>query len=107
MSPWGLARIEVIAAKEYIESELLCGVPMKQIHDALTQSGRVTVTYNSFRRQIQPIRDKLKMTSGDHANHATLRTSGQEIKPIPQPKADRKSSARFQFNPSCKPDDFF
>ena len=96
MTPWGLARIEVIAAKEDIESELKRGVPMKQIHDALTQSGRVTVTYNSFRRQIKSIRDKLKMMP-----------IHQEIKRAPQPKTDSKPSTGFQFDPSCKADDFF
>ncbi|MBL4747903.1 MAG: hypothetical protein JKY17_03740 [Magnetovibrio sp.] len=96
MASWGLARIEVIAAKEDIESELRRGVPMKQIHHALLKSGRVTVTYNSFRRQIKSIRDKLKMMPVH-----------QNIKQVPQLKTDRKPPAGFQFDPSCKADDFF
>ena len=96
MTSWGRARIEVIAAKEDIESELQRGVPMKQIHEALLKSGRVTVTYNSFRRQIKSIRDKLKMMPVH-----------QEIKQVSQPKTDGKPPAGFQFDPSCKADDFF
>ncbi|MBL4940031.1 MAG: hypothetical protein COB46_07750 [Rhodospirillaceae bacterium] len=111
MTLWGLARIEVIAAKEDIESELRCGVPMKQIHDALLKSGRVTVTYNSFRRQLQPIRDKLKMMSGDinsvHVKNTTQSSIAQDSKQTTQPKTDSKPLVGFQFDPSCKADDFF
>ena len=50
--------VEVIASNEHIASELQRGVPVTQIHDALLQSGRVSVTDNSLRRQVQFIRDE-------------------------------------------------
>ncbi len=104
MTPWGLARIEVIAAREDIEDELRRGVPMKRIHDALAQSGRVTVTYNSFRRQIQSIRDMIKSDYAKCAQDRSVKPASQQVS---LPKTDDRPSGEFQFNPSCKADDFF
>jgi len=111
MTPWGLARVEVIASKEHIASELQRGVPVKQIHDALLQSGRVSVTYNSFRRHIQSIRDELKKMSVDmkpeHANRVLSPPAKQVKRQMPPPKSDSKSTGGFRFDPSCKAEDFF
>lgn len=111
MTPWGLARVEVIASKEHIACELQRGVPVKQIHDALVSAGRVSVTYNSFRRQIQHIRDELKIMSvdikPDHAKRAPSSPAEQERRQMLSPKSDNKPSGSFRFDPSCKAEDFF
>lgn len=109
MTTWGQARIEVIASKEHIIHELQRGVPMKQIHDALVQSGHVSVTYNSFRRQIQFIRDELK--EGLVAAAQNLAKPGAVQKVSPQPsanaRADSKPKGGFEFNPMPNADDYF
>jgi len=87
-----------------------------QASSRLTRIARLTPrtradTYNSFRRQLQPIRDKLKMMSGDinsvHVKNATQSSIAQDSKQTTQPKTDSKLPAGFQFDPSCKADDFF
>lgn len=111
MTPWGLARIEIIASKEHITSELQRGVPMKQIHDALVSAGRVTVTYNSFRRQIQTIRDELKTQSVDmqlgHSKRAPNSSAKAVTRQMPPAKLGSKAADGFHFDPSCKAEDFF
>jgi len=111
MTPWGLARVEVIASKEHIASELQRGVPVKQIYDALVSVDRVSVTYNSFRRQIQPIRDGLTALSVDKKLASTKRAPHSLDEPvkkqIPPPKPDSKPVRSFRFDPSCKAEDFF
>ena len=111
MTPWGLARIEVIASKEHITRELQRGVPMKQIHEALVGSGRVSVTYNSFRRQIQPLRDRIKTLSVDTPPGPVDPAPASPPKPVktqgPPRKSDREPPSGFRFDPSCKADDFF
>ncbi len=112
MTPWGLAIIEIIAARDDIFQELQRGVPMKQIHDALVHAGRVTVTYNSFRRQIKPIRDEIKSTL---VNRTSMNTGPGTVgrKPVVQVQPARRShssnkpSGKFQFDPSRKTEDFF
>jgi len=112
MTPWGLARVEVIASKEHIASELQRGVPVKQIHDALVSAGRVSVTYNSFRRQIQAVRDELetlpavtKPENSWRARHSPARQPTAEKTP-PQ-KSEARPGRDFRFDPSCKAEDFF
>jgi len=111
MTPWGLARIEVIVSKEHIASELQRGVPMKQIHDALVRTGHVTVTYNSFRRQIQPIRDELKTIpvtiQPDYPKRAQPSPAQNVKRHMPPPKLESNPTGDFRFDPSCKAEDFF
>lgn len=111
MTSWGLARIEVIASKEHIVCELQRGVPMKQIHDALVRTGRVTVTYNSFRRQIQPIRDELKTMSidvnQDYGKRVPSSPANQAKTRMPPSKSDSEPTGGFRYDPSCKAEDFF
>ncbi len=111
MTPWGLARIEVIASKEHIAHELQRGVPVKQIHDALVNAGRVSVTYNSFRRQIRSIRDELNAMPVDITPHRPRRAPStpakQDAKQVPPPKTTHKSSGGFVFDPSAKAEDYF
>ncbi len=84
---------------------------MKQIHDALVRSGRMTVTYNSFRRQLQPIREALKPISWDikpdDAKHTPPLPTQRVKKPMPPHQSDSKPTGRFHYDPSCKVEDFF
>lgn len=111
MTPWGLARVEVIASKEHIAAELQRGVPVKQIHDALVDAGRVSVTYNSFRRQIQSVRNELDTMSviinPEHTKRVSSSTAKQVKKQIPPPRPESKPTGGFRFDPSCKAEDFF
>lgn len=112
MTTWGQARIEVIASKEHIVHELQRGVPMKQIHDALVQSGRVSVTYNSFRRQIKFIRDELKESLVATAPHLIKSRPTEAVRkatphPSTTPMADSKPKGGFEFNPLPNADDYF
>lgn len=111
MTPWGLARVEVIVSKKHIASELKRGVPVKQIHGALVCSGRVSVTYNSFRRQIISIRDELNtvVTNSGPVDIQTVSSNAnkQKRKQVPIVKNDDKPSEEFVFDPSCKAEDFF
>ena len=112
MTTWGQARIEVIASKEHIVHELQRGVPMKQIHDALAQSGRVSVTYNSFRRQIQFIRDELKDGLLAAAPPLTKPRPTEAVQkasfhPSTTPMAASKPKRGFEFNPLPNADEYF
>jgi len=111
MTPWGLARVEIIASKEHIARELQRGVPVKQIHDALVSAGRVSVTYNSFRRQIQSVRDELDTIpidiKPDHAKHVPSSLAKPLKKQLPPPRPESNPVSGFCFDPSCKAEDFF
>lgn len=112
MTTWGQARIEVIASKEHIAHELQRGVPMKQIHDALVQSGRVSVTYNSFRRQIKFIRDELKEGLVAAVPHLSKPKPTGPVKKGPsQPSANAMAGSQpkggFEFNPLPNAEDYF
>lgn len=107
MTPWGLARIEVIASKEHIASELQRGVPVKQIHDALVGTGQVSVTYNSFRRQIRSIRDELNAMPVDITPPRPRHAPRTSAKQDPPPKITHESSSGFAFDPLAKAEDYF
>lgn len=112
MTPWGLARVEVIASKEHIASELQRGVPVKQIHDALVSAGRVSVTYNSFRRQIQHIRDEIRMLPiGGGLPPPRTKSNTPARKDTPDTSTttstSQKASGGFVFDPTVKADDYF
>jgi len=52
MTEWGQGRIEVIALRDEILEQLSCSVPIKRMYRHYVEDGKVSVTYNSFRRQI-------------------------------------------------------
>ncbi len=115
MSTWGRARIEVIAMRDHILHELRRGVPMKQIFDALASAGQVTVTYNSFRRQLQALREEA-LTPGEPQPTArkpykpsgrSRTTSSAHDALAPQSKTDHKAEGGFIFDPARKAEDFF
>ena len=115
MSTWGRARIEVIVMRDHILHELRRGVPMKQIFDGLASGGQVTVTYNSFRRQLQALREEA-LTPGEPQLTARKpykpagsprATSSASDATAPQSKADHKTEGGFIFDPAHKADDFF
>gem|GEM_PF-2134089 len=115
MSTWGRARIEVIAMRDHILHELRRGVPMKQIFDGLASGGQVTVTYNSFRRQIQALREEAltstepQLTARNPYKPAgSPRTaSSTNDASAPQSQTDHKAEGGFIFDPSRNADDFF
>ena len=115
MSTWGRARIEVIAMRDHILRELRRGVPMRQIFDGLASGGQVTVTYNSFRRQLQALREEALTPAEPQltarkphkpAGSSRAASSANDSSP-PQSKADHKAEGGFIFDPSRNADDFF
>lgn len=115
MSTWGRARIEVIAMRDHILHELRRGVPMKQIFDGLASGGQVTVTYNSFRRQLQALREEAltpvapQLTARKPYKPAgSPRTaSSANDASAPQSQTDRKAEGGFIFDPARDAEDFF
>ena len=115
MSTWGRARIEVIAMRDHILHELRRGVPMKQIFDGLASGGQVTVTYNSFRRQLQALREEA-LTPGEPqptarkphipAGSPRMATSAN-CTSSPQSQTDHKDEGGFIFDPARNAEDFF
>ncbi len=103
MSRWGQARVEVLAHHQEIKDELARGVPVKQVYDVLLKSGRVTVTYNGFRRQVQSIRDDLL-----RAPVAAPETSSVIVRPTERSNPpEGKPKSGFVFDPTSKIEDFF
>lgn len=127
MARWGQARVETIAFYQEIKSELARGVPVKQVYQALVERGHVTVTYNSFRRQVQAVRNEININPIEQL--ATLNTFEEEQADIPSKKkniiqidpppshlnslssssTERNDEPKqgFKFNPVSKVEDFF
>ncbi len=59
MTLWGQAKIEILVIQDEIKSELRRGIPMKRIYNALVDAKQITVSYNSFRRQIIAFRQEI------------------------------------------------
>ncbi|NQV46347.1 MAG: hypothetical protein HQ504_01045 [Rhodospirillaceae bacterium] len=113
MARWGQARVEVLALRQEIKDELIRGVPVKQIYDMLVERGYITVTYNGFRRQVQPIRDDLRRAPVEvSAPPNTLAKAPTEtsVSPLPSERPELvkgKPKKGFAFNPVSKAEDFF
>lgn len=113
MARWGQARVEVLALRQEIADELARGLPVKQTYDGLVKSGRITVTYNGFRRQVQPIRDDLRRGPAE----VRLPSKGLDKVQTETPArrhpsehcdpAEETLTQGFKFNSLRKAEDFF
>ena len=85
MTLWGQAKIEILVIQDEIKSELRRGIPMKRIYNALVDAKHITVSYNSFRRQIiafrQEINDIANSNIADPINNINPETTPVSSKP--------------------------
>ena len=113
MARWGQARVEVLALRQEIKDELVRGVPVKQVYDMFVKRGHITVTYNGFRRQVQPIRDDLRRApieisaSSKILANAPIETPASPLPSEPPELVKGKPKKGFAFNPVSKAEDFF
>ncbi len=127
MARWGQGRVEVLALHEEIKSELTRGLPMKQVYRALVERSHITVAYNTFRRQVQPIRDELNNNhivppvpsntfTKEQAEMSSKNMAKTQIIPaslhhnsLTSPPAELKNEPKqgFKYNPVSKAEDFF
>ncbi len=104
MTLWGQAKIEVLVVQDEIKSELAHGVPMKRIYNTLMDANQITVSYNSFRRQILVFREEVKEAANGN-RLMTRQTTG--IHEVAKPSEPTKPKQGFSFNPVAKSKDYF